>query len=339
MPKTLNQIIADLLKLRSDNTLYHRESEYLEFKEQFNLSNLAEYFRDFAAFSNNKGGFIIFGVTDSPRKLTGLNKKSIDQFEKIDPGIISGSLIEIFAPAINWKQYPYEFNGNKFGIFYIDECKEKPVIAKKNEGRDSIIKDGDIYFRYGGRTQKILYTELNNILYKRMYNNNKNFLKLIEKISNVGPSNAVILDTEKGLIEKNERQILVIDEELMKKISFLKEGSFVEKNGTIALKLVGDVHPINSIEVIKIKKENLLEQYPLSCQDLINEIQKKKTDAKRNDIYRVIKDNNLKNNSEYSVYNFRNKTQEDNYNKTGNIPNGIPSIYKHASVEFIINHL
>ena len=48
--------IKQLLKVKSDGCLYHRESQTLEFKEAFNFAGLAEYFRDFAAFANSKGG-------------------------------------------------------------------------------------------------------------------------------------------------------------------------------------------------------------------------------------------------------------------------------------------
>lgn len=54
--------------IEKNGHLHHREGQELEFKEQFNFGGLAEYLRDFAAFANNRGGFLIFGVTDSPRK-------------------------------------------------------------------------------------------------------------------------------------------------------------------------------------------------------------------------------------------------------------------------------
>lgn len=44
--------IKNLLSLRKDGSLYHRESQTLEFKESFNFAGLSEYFRDFAAFAS-----------------------------------------------------------------------------------------------------------------------------------------------------------------------------------------------------------------------------------------------------------------------------------------------
>ena len=55
-------VVAEILRTRPNNRLFHREGQELEFKEQFNLAGLADYFRDFAAFANNRGGHIVFGV-------------------------------------------------------------------------------------------------------------------------------------------------------------------------------------------------------------------------------------------------------------------------------------
>jgi predicted HTH transcriptional regulator len=74
--------IFELLKSKGQH-LFHREGQTLEFKEQFNLAGLADYFRDFAAFSNNRGGYLVFGVTDSPRVAAGLSEKSLAAFQKI----------------------------------------------------------------------------------------------------------------------------------------------------------------------------------------------------------------------------------------------------------------
>ncbi len=76
-------IIEQILETRPDGTLYHRESQTLEYKESFNFAGLAEYFRDFAAFANNKGGYLIFGIKDKPRReLIGLNNNAKKQLEK-----------------------------------------------------------------------------------------------------------------------------------------------------------------------------------------------------------------------------------------------------------------
>ncbi|MCB1886946.1 MAG: ATP-binding protein [Rhodocyclaceae bacterium] len=332
------EVVKELLRLNGER-LFHREGQELEFKEQFNLAALADYFRDFAAFANNRGGYLIFGVKDAPRILIGMSDKSIKQFERVDPEKITGFLLEIFSSDIEWAQANVELDGLQFGVLRIYSAQTKPVIARKDEGKDQIIKNGEIYYRYGGRTQKIRSAELESIINHRIEQNNQHWLDLMSKIGRAGPQNAAILDTEKALIEKDDSRIMVLDEGLASKLKFIKQGEFVEKGGATALQLVGDVVPVDQIEIIKKVKENLIKNYPLSAFELADEVGKQLPGVGRNDVWRCIQDNDLKNNTDYSAYNFRNKKQEDAYRESGKIPAATPSIYNHAAVEFLANVL
>lgn len=327
------EVVSELLKLRDDGNLYHRESQTLEFKESFNFAGLAEYFRDFAAFANNKGGWLIFGVKDRPkRELIGLSEKASNQLDKFDPEKISGYLLELFSSNISWSHDVMEINGMKFGVFYIQEAQIKPIICKKDEGE---LKNGEIYFRYGGRTQKIQYAELEAIINHRIERQNMEWIDLVSKIGKSGPQNAAILDMDKGSISKNDAQILVVDDKLIDGIKWIKEGSFNEKEGAPALKLVGEVQPIDTVEVIKKEKTDKLKEYPLSAAELAREI-KTKANIPQNDIWRIINENGIKMNLDYSSYNFRNKHQQELFEQTGVVPKGTPSIYKSSAIDLII---
>lgn len=330
--------IKEILRLNGDY-LYHREGQELEFKEQFNLAGLADYFRDFSAFSNNRGGYLVFGVKDSPRVPLGVSEKSLDQFRKIDPEKITGYLLEIFSSDIRWEQAEVEIDGKVYGAFYIYEAASKPVIAKKDEGKDQIIKNGDIYYRYGGRTQKIQYAELETIIQKRVEQNNNQWLDLMSKIGKAGPQNAAILDTERSLIEKDNAKMLIMDEDLVEKMKFIKEGHFSEKDGAATLKLVGDVVPIDRVEVVKKIKENLTKEYPLSAMELVQAVKEKLPSTSQGRVWSAIKENDIKNNPDYSAYNFRNKKQEDEYKENGAVPVTTPNIYNYKAVDFIVNIL
>jgi Schlafen, AlbA_2 len=338
MNSNLNEeIITELLKVKEDGNLYHRESQTLEFKESFNFAGLADYLRDFAAFANNKGGYIVFGVKDRPnRELIGLRERSFEQFDKLDPERITGFILDIFSSDIKWAHDVFSVNNFDFGVFYVYEAKTKPIICKKDEGKDQALKNGDIYYRYGGRTQKIQFAELEDIITKRINQNNSSWMDLMSKIAKAGPGNAAILDTEKGLIEKDESQILVVDEDLIKDIQWIKEGDFSEKKGERTLKLVGKVQPINSVEVVKKVRENKYKEYPLSATELADEVKRRDSNISQSRIWSIIKENDLKNNKLYSDYVFRNKKQESEYENNGIIPKGIPSIYKTTAIDFIL---
>lgn len=339
MSDKLNEnIITELLKVKDDGNLYHRESQYLEFKESFNLAGLADYYRDFSAFTNNKGGYLIFGVKDRPKKeLVGLSAKATEQFDKLDPELVSGHLLELFSSNINWEHEIYELDNMNFGVFYIYESNLKPIISKRDEGKDQVLKNGEIYYRYGGRTQKIQFAELETIINKRINQNNNQWLDLVQKIGKSGPQNAAILDSEKGIIEKGDSQILVIDEELLSGFQLIREGEFSETKGAKTLKLVGNITPINQVEVIKKVKEDKLKDYPLSATDLVNEIKRKEPKINQNRIWKILKENNLRENRDYSDYSFRNQKQRLNYENNNILASGTPSIYKLTTVDFILN--
>lgn len=331
--------ILELLRVTDDGRLHRIEGQELEFKEQFNLAALAGYFRDFAAFANNRGGYLIFGVKDKPRIRIGMSKKSIDQFKKIDPQIISGYILQIFSCDICWHQACFDIDGMKFGVFRVEPAMQKPVIAAKDEGKENLIKSGEIYYRYGGRTQKIQGAELQALIDHRLDQNNQQWLDLMGKIGKAGPQNAAIFDTESGVIAKDGAKILVIDKELASKLKFVKEGKFVEKDGAPTLKLIGDVSPVDQVEVIQHVKERLTKTYPLSASELADKVKAKLPRVRRNDVWKCLTENKVKGNLDYAAYNFRNKQQEDKYKETGVVPVATPVIYKLSAIDFLVNIL
>ena len=62
----------------------------------------------------------------------------------------------------------------------------------------------------------------------------------IQKIAEVGPSHAHILDTASGEMNIGNQTVL-IDSTVIDKIKFIREGHFSENNAAPALKLIGDV--------------------------------------------------------------------------------------------------
>ncbi|MDB3935845.1 ATP-binding protein [Granulosicoccus sp.] len=329
------QEVRELLRTKPNGNLHHRESQVLEFKEQFNFAGLADYYRDFAAFANNRGGFLIHGVSDAPRRLVGLNASAADQFDKLDPEEVTGHLLNIYSPQIVWEHDVVEYDDKAFGVFKVYEASIKPVIAKLDQGRDKQIENGSIYYRYGGRTQKVQYAELESIINKRIKQINDNWIDLAGKIGAAGPENAAILDTEKSLISKKNSQILVLDDNLASKLKFIKEGSFNEKSGAPALKLVGDVSPIDQVEVVRTVKERLLHLYPHTATDLANSVKARYPETSQNKVWDVIRETDMKNDSDYSVYNWRNRAHEELFNETGVVPPATPSLYNDRAIEVV----
>ncbi|MEX2426134.1 MAG: ATP-binding protein, partial [Thermomicrobiaceae bacterium] len=268
----------------NNGRMFHREGRTLEFKEQFSLAALADYFRDFAAFANNRGGLLVFGVTDKPRRPVGLSESSIEQFERIDPEKIDGYLLDIFSSSIRWTQALFEISGECYGVFQVFEASMKPVIAKRNEGKSGQIRNGEIYFRYGGRTQRILHAELQELIESRVERVNQRWVDLMSKIAQAGPQHAEILDTNRGVIERNDDRLLVLDEQLIQDLKFIREGEFSEREGAPTLKLVGEVIPVNQVRV----PTDLTERYPLSATEVAEAVKDRLPDVGKNQVWRAI---------------------------------------------------
>lgn len=223
-------------ELTSRGHIKKRESFDLEFKANFHYgSQLLEYCRSLVGMANNKGGQLIFGITDKPRLPSGMTN---DKFLNCDSSKINQALMEFFSHEVEWEMDTLEFNGKSFGRIKVKEAKLKPIVCKKNS--DKILREAAIYYRYRGETKEIQYAELSTILQQERDKEKLLWMRHIEKIGTVGPQNIHLMDTYNGELIINDEKIL-LDKTLLKNIKFIKEGQFVEKDGAPAIKLVGEL--------------------------------------------------------------------------------------------------
>jgi hypothetical protein len=219
---------------RNKKYIGSRESSTVEFKVAFNFGDLGSYTKIMASFANNKGGYLIFGIKDRPREIVGIDG---DQFENLDTATFTEGLNDIFVPEIKWNSDTYGWDGLTFGIIYTQESTRKPIIAKKNHGD---IKEGDIYYRYTSRSEKIKHGELMEIIDQRIGEEREGWKRIFEGASIMGPQNIALMDTLEGKIE-GLGQTVLIDEKLLPQLKFIKKGEFSKKRGAPTLKLIGEL--------------------------------------------------------------------------------------------------
>jgi len=240
--ENLNEIFK-ISPLKPDR-VNSRECGWLEFKESFGWASAAKYLRSCAAFANAKGGYIVFGIANQPHTLNGLKGKNLESFELLDPEQMTKHFNDHFAPEIVWDIHQYELNGNIYGLIYIHESKNKPVVCCKDAGKD--LKEGDIYYRYRGRTERIKYPELRTILDTKREQEQQIWMQHLANIARIGVQDAGIFDLQTGQVTGSSGSFL-IDESLLSQLAFIKEGEFSEVKGKPALKLIGSVQPIGSV--------------------------------------------------------------------------------------------
>jgi len=245
--------------INSKGHIRQRESFDLEFKESFHYESILFYLRSLAGMANNKGGQIIFGIKNSPHIPEGLKN---EKFQKCDPKEISEKLHEYFSHDFAWHLNILEFDGRMFGQMYAPEADSKPILCKKNNEKCRL-REGAIYYRYRGETREIAYPELYKLIETEKEKEKLLWMEHIQRISSIGPKNIHILDSLKGEIKLDNKSVL-LDEGLLSKIKFIKEGSFKEKEGAPALVIRGEISGL-------IDRNNAIssdELYPLFAKDL-----------------------------------------------------------------------
>ncbi len=242
-----------------------RESSTKEFKESFHWRQLGRYARTMAAFANAEGGYIVFGIKDSPRVLVGLDGFAIESFDNLDKAKLTQQLNELFAPEIRWDSSLLSYQSKSLGFFYVYESEDKPVVARKNHDSAGI-QESDILYRYIARTERIKFAELKRLMEESRKREQRLLLKQFEELISAGASNTAILDFRTATIIGSSGQKVLIDETLLDKIAFIKEGEFSEVSGRPTLKLLGELQPIKTFTLPTTEK---IVKVAISSEDIL----------------------------------------------------------------------
>lgn len=144
---------------RAQNDLFRDESQQVEFKIiiKSDYDSLLSYAKTLAAFSNNVGGYIFFGISDQ-RQPVGISES---EFQSFDWDRLSAICREFFQPDVIWDRGIFSWSGKVLGVLYAFEADRKPTVAAKN-GKG--ISRGTIYYRYRGYTEAIALGDLFKML-------------------------------------------------------------------------------------------------------------------------------------------------------------------------------
>lgn len=188
-----------------------------------------------AAFANNRGGYLVFGVKDGTGEVVGL---SSDKFIEYDAARLSARIHDVVQPELDWDKSVIEICGKRLGLIYVAESRLKPIVGIKDSGS---IEDGAVYFRYPGETRRIRHVDLMNLIMKREQRLSATISDQVARIAQVGPYDAAILDTSAGELEVSGTTFLLA-RPLRDQINRLARGEYKDKDqdfelaGTIGVK-------------------------------------------------------------------------------------------------------
>lgn len=256
-----------------------RERNDLEYKESFGSNSFAKYAKTMAAFSNNHGGYLLFGIKDSPREIKGVNSA----FSDFKQEVFTDLLNSLFSPEIIWETGTVEFDSFSIGYIYTFESVSKPIIALKNETGNKI-SSGDVFYRYRARSEKIKYPEMSRIIEDRAKRDREHILKLVETIRKSDTTNLGIVNYQNGHFSTPFGADVAVDKRLvlqvLKKAKYIKSGSFDEANGQPVLKVTGNIDLAEEVPVPDVEPDI---QYPYLQKTLA-----KKLKIETKDLYALI---------------------------------------------------
>ena len=278
------------------------EGEEIEFKESFNWAGRSEYAKTMAAFANNRGGYIIFGISNTGPRIVGLKSEN---FEKQDNAKVAEYLNALFSPAVIFERHAVTIGDFRLGLLWTAQAERRPVMAIKQDGD---VREAEVYFRYNARSEKIKFPEMKAIIDGVKDAERASWADILKNIARIGPESLGIMDIKEGAIHGRSGN-LMIDATLVPKLNFIKEGEFNE-GGAPTLKLIGDVTPIGAAEgrmavritndptAVAVREETILDQYPLEYADVIKRAAARYSDFKANNVFHRLMQG-LKSNPEY----------------------------------------
>ncbi len=222
--------------------LVGEETDDRECKESFNVRHPSKVLRAMAALANNKGGRILIGLRDSDKLVVGIKR---DEWDALDPADISQRVTSAMQPVPEYSRFRLDLGAVSVGVLQVTRSAVRPVIAVKNDGDD--FKEGTIYYRYVGESKAAKPGEVEQIIRERERTAVQAAATMVAKRA---AGEIAVLDLDSGIAEGASGSF-VIDEELLSKVQFVREGQFVERDGAPSLKLVGDVRPIGAKVVVE----------------------------------------------------------------------------------------
>ena len=117
------------------------------------------------------------------------------------------------------------------------------------------MREGDIYYRYTGQSKRVAYPELSAIIQEERLREQQRWSNFMSKIATIGASDAALLDLSSGALS-GAGGTVVIDEDIMARIAFIKEGEFSEVRGKPTLKLIGEVKSVEAGKLVLGEKKS-----------------------------------------------------------------------------------
>lgn len=215
-----------------------RESGNLEFKLLLDLRSFKKCLKTIAAFSNQSGGTIVFGIRDRPRDLIGIGNADLDE------GLQSEHLVRNIVPCPQTLYFTFELHGMNFAAVHVYPLSKPPAIAIRDlpddGGAGHILTQGMIYHRRRGQTSAISGEEFSQLLAHRDELIRAEIFGFLSRGRDIGFDKAVVADTRRTEGEDGEVTFF-LPAEAASQLNIVDRARLVENEGAPAYEIRGNV--------------------------------------------------------------------------------------------------
>ena len=216
-----------------------RESTDLEFKRDMAVATFRKSLKTIAAFANKNGGIIVFGVSDNPRMLVGLNGHILDEGQQ------SEQIASVISPIPTTHFVTLDIHGRAIGVLLVEPLSKPPAIAIKDlsgaQGTDNILRKGTVYTRRRGQTAPITGEEYSQLLLSRDERTRGEIFAYLGRGREIGFDQVVVADPRSDAEEGTEEMTFYLPATAASNMNVIDRGTLVQEGGAPAYKLVGNV--------------------------------------------------------------------------------------------------
>ncbi|MBJ3762735.1 ATP-binding protein [Maribius pontilimi] len=217
-----------------------RESVDLEFKRELTLATFRKSLKTVAAFSNCKGGWIVFGVSDRPRNIVGIGAADLDD------GQLSEQVIQSISPAPDWSMTYLDIFGLRVAIFEVFQNPRLPTIAIRDlsggQGEDPLLRQGTVYTRRRGQTSPITGAEFTQMMRMRDDLTEARIFQFLGRGRDIGFDRAIVAGGKGEAQQDAERMTFYIPSSSASDLNIVDRARLIEEDGAPAYEIVGNVN-------------------------------------------------------------------------------------------------
>lgn len=198
-----------------------------------------------AAFANRQGGNVVFGVSERPRRVCG-----IEGF--MDEAELQDILTKHLYPVPDIAVFEHSIAGMNLCRIQVMPAPRAPVMAIRDlqtsgEKNATVLSQGVIYYRRAGQTKPASGEEFSAFLEKRDHHVRQSILGLLSRAEDIGFDKVAVADFRQ-YGNKEENVTLYVPESAAQQLNIVDRAKLVEDEGAPAYQIRGSVQLTSSTD-------------------------------------------------------------------------------------------